>query len=59
MGLRGVVGVVQLAHLNASEDQPAPQGTRHAAQSAALADGDVATGERRGGVAQLGPGPHG
>ena len=57
VGLRGVVGMVQLAHLNASDDQSAPQGTGHAAQAAALADGHVATGQRRGGMAQLGPGP--
>ena len=59
LGLGGVVGVVQLGHPGAAEDQTAPHGPGHAAQAAALADGHVAAAERRWGVAQLGPGPYG
>ena len=59
MGLGGIVGVVEFGHPGPAGEKAPPQGGGDAAQSTALAHGDVAP--RQGGrpVAELGAGAHG
>jgi hypothetical protein len=51
--------MVQVGDLSATENEPTSESPGDAAQAALFADGDVAAGECRWGVTQLGPGADG